>query len=107
VFVGGYCKFIAPAQAAALEHGASVSRRHATAETMYAHAAADFRLIRTFGHSTFLISKIIAKAKTGTTLYRKGFDSVNLDSRAIAFGLFIRYFVSIRANFPEKSDVQT
>jgi hypothetical protein len=39
-----------PAQTAAFENSASISRSHALAETMHAHTAADFRLIRTFCH---------------------------------------------------------
>jgi hypothetical protein len=50
---------LAAAQAAALKNSAPISRRHALAETMYAHAAADFWLIRTFRHSSFLTLKIL------------------------------------------------
>jgi hypothetical protein len=57
MFVGSHCEFMAAAQAAAFEHSAPIGRGHALAEAMHTHAAADFRLIRTFGHSSFLISK--------------------------------------------------
>jgi hypothetical protein len=48
---------MATAQTTALEHLASISGGHALAETMHAQTAANFRLIRTFCHSSFLISK--------------------------------------------------
>jgi hypothetical protein len=51
---------VAATQTAALEHGAPISSRHALAESMHAHAAADLRLVRTFRHSSFLALKIIA-----------------------------------------------
>jgi hypothetical protein len=50
---------LAAAQATAFENSAPISRGHALAETMHAHAAADFRLIRTFRHSSFLTLKIL------------------------------------------------
>jgi hypothetical protein len=50
---------IATAQAAALENCAPVSCRHALAESVDAHTAADFRLIRTFYHSSFLTLKML------------------------------------------------
>jgi hypothetical protein len=79
--VGGLRQLRATTQAAALEHRAPICRSHALAKAVHAHAAADLRLIRTFGHSSFLVSKIMAAAfQSGTTLYRRASDSVNLDS---------------------------
>jgi hypothetical protein len=60
MFVGGHSEFMSTAQAAAFEHGTPIRSGHALAETMHTHTAADFRLIRTFRHSSFLVSKIIA-----------------------------------------------
>lgn len=54
VFVGLDGQFVATLQAAALKDGAPVGSCHAGAEAMHAHAAADFWLIRSLGHSTFL-----------------------------------------------------
>jgi hypothetical protein len=51
---------MAAAQTSAFQDGAPVSRRHALAKTMDAHTAANLRLIRTFGHSSFLALKITA-----------------------------------------------
>ena len=48
---------MAAAQSAALENSAPISRSHALAESMHAHAAADLRLIRSFWHSSFLALK--------------------------------------------------
>ena len=59
MLIGSRRQLLATAQAATLKDGAPVSRRHALAETMYAHAAADFWLIRTFRHSSFLTLKIL------------------------------------------------
>ena len=73
-------------QTTALENSASIGRRHALAEAVYTHTASDLRLIRTFYHFSFLTLKIIAiiwfvPFNIGTTLYRKGPDSVNLEKR--------------------------
>jgi hypothetical protein len=73
---------VTASQAAAFENSAPISRGHALAESMHAHSAADLWLVRTFYHFSFLTLKIIAvfrilPFKTGTVLYRKGFDSVN------------------------------
>jgi hypothetical protein len=57
VLVGSHRQLLATAQASALEHRAPISRRHTTAEAMDTHTAADFRLIRTFRHSSFLTLK--------------------------------------------------
>jgi hypothetical protein len=57
MFVGGYREFVTTAQAAAFEHGAPIRGGHALAETMYTYTAADFWLIRTFRHTSFLVSK--------------------------------------------------
>jgi hypothetical protein len=51
---------MAAAQTTAFENGAAVRSRHALAKSMNAHTAADLRLVRTFGHSSFLTLKIIA-----------------------------------------------
>jgi hypothetical protein len=59
VLVGGHSQLLATAQAAALEDCAPIGCRHAVAESMHAHAAADFRLVRTFRHSSFLTLKIL------------------------------------------------
>ena len=92
---------MAPSQAAAFKHSTAISRRHSFAEPMHAHTAADFWLVRSFWHSSFLTLNTLLLINiqnldiyamlfydfflpgldTGTTLYRKGFDSVNLDSR--------------------------
>jgi hypothetical protein len=57
VLIGSHRQLLATAQAAALENRAPVSRRHAAAKPMNSHTAADFRLIRTFRHSSFLTLK--------------------------------------------------
>jgi hypothetical protein len=59
VIVGGHSQILATTQAAALQDCAPISCRHALAESMHAHAAADFRLVRTFWHSSFLTLKIL------------------------------------------------
>jgi hypothetical protein len=59
VLVGSHSQLLATAQAAALEDCAPIGRCHAVAESMHAHAAADFRLVRTFRHSSFLTLKIL------------------------------------------------
>jgi hypothetical protein len=59
VLIGSHRQLLATAQAAALENRAPVSRCHAVAETMNSHTAADFGLIRTFRHSSFLTLKIL------------------------------------------------
>jgi hypothetical protein len=59
VLVGSYCQLLATAQAAALQDCATIGCRHAFAESMHAHTAADFRLVRTFRHSSFLTLKIL------------------------------------------------
>jgi hypothetical protein len=53
------------AQTTALENSAPICSRHALAKPVDAHAAADLRLIRTFGHSSFLTLKIIAQTSVG------------------------------------------
>ena len=50
MLIGADGELVAPAQAAAFEHRAPISRGHALAEPMYTHAAADLRLIRSFWH---------------------------------------------------------
>jgi hypothetical protein len=88
VLVGSHSQLFATAQSAALQDGAPVGCRHALAESVHAHTAADFRLVRTFRHSSFLTLKNTALGLEcsikyaicqfiGMTLYRKGFDSVN------------------------------
>ena len=90
MLVGSHRQLIATTQAAAFEYSAPISRGHALAESMHAQAAADLRLIRTFYHSSFLTLKILRRVcwlrsiylqieptQIGTTLYRKGSDSVN------------------------------
>jgi hypothetical protein len=62
VFVHLNGQSMAAAQATTLEHGASVSRGHALAETMHAHTTADLRLIRSLWHTSFLVSKIITNS---------------------------------------------
>jgi len=59
MLVGSHSQLFATAQAAALQDCAPIGRRHAAAEAMHAHTAADFRLIRTFRHSSFLTLKIV------------------------------------------------
>jgi hypothetical protein len=59
VLVGSLCQLLAATQAATLENCAPISRGHALPETMHAHATADFWLIRTFRHSSFLTLKIL------------------------------------------------
>jgi hypothetical protein len=59
VLVGSHRQLLATAQAAALQDGATIGCRHALAESMHAHSAADFRLVRTFWHSSFLTLKIL------------------------------------------------
>jgi hypothetical protein len=63
----GFCsQAIATAQATTLEYFASICGRHALAEAMYTHAAADFGLVRSFRHIlSFLIQKIIAFPNPG------------------------------------------
>ena len=78
-------QLVTAAQTAALKNSAPIGRCHSLAEAVHTHTATDLRLIRTFYHFSFLTLKIIAILRfvpfnTGTTLYRKGFDSVNLDS---------------------------
>jgi hypothetical protein len=85
MIVGSHRQLLTTAQTTALEHGASIGGCHALAEAMHAHTAADLRLVRTFYHFSFLTLKIIAIIRfvpfnIGTTLYRMGPDSVNLDS---------------------------
>jgi hypothetical protein len=53
---------MAAAQSASFQNGAPVSRRHALAKAMDTHTTADLRLIRTFGHSSFLALKITASS---------------------------------------------
>jgi hypothetical protein len=88
VLIGGHSQLFATAQAAALQDCAPIGCRHAAAESVHAHTTADFRLVRTFRHSSFLTLKILPwvwsavlniaiRQLIGTTLYRKGFDSVN------------------------------
>jgi hypothetical protein len=48
---------MAAAQTSALQDSPPISSRHAFAKSMNAHTAANFRLIRTFGHSSFLALK--------------------------------------------------
>lgn len=60
MLIGGRRQFMTPAQTSALKNRAPISRSHAFTETVHAHAATDLRLIRTFCHSSFLTSKIIA-----------------------------------------------
>jgi hypothetical protein len=48
----GQC--VAAAHPAALQNFAAISSGHTLAETMYAHAPADFGLISAFGHSSSL-----------------------------------------------------
>ena len=57
---------IATTQAAALEHIAPVSGRHALAKSMYAHTAANLGLIRSFWHKLSSHKKIIAVPLLGT-----------------------------------------
>jgi hypothetical protein len=52
---------MAAPQTTAFQDGAPIGGRHALTETMHAHTATDFRLIRTFRHSSFLTLKIIAQ----------------------------------------------
>ena len=79
MLISGFRQLMAAPQAPALEHGAAICRGHALAKAMYAHAAANLRLIRTFGHSSFLISKIMA-----TGLFRPaGHYTVGLPIRSI------------------------
>jgi hypothetical protein len=59
VLVGSYSQLFATAQAAAFQNRAPIGCRHALAESMHAHTAADFRLVRTFWHSSFLTLKIL------------------------------------------------
>jgi len=66
MLVGFRSQAIAAAQAAALEHIAPVSGRHALAKAMYTHAPADFRLIRSFRHKLTSHKKIIAISSTGS-----------------------------------------
>lgn len=54
VFVGLYCELVTALEAAALEYCAAISRSHAFAETMHAHAAADLGLICSLRHSSLL-----------------------------------------------------
>jgi hypothetical protein len=62
----GFCRqAIATSQAAALKHIAPVCGCHAFAEAMYAHAAADFGLIRSFRHILSFYKKIIAFPDAG------------------------------------------
>jgi hypothetical protein len=88
VLVGSHRQLLATAQAAALQDGTPIGCRHALAESVHAHTAADFRLVRTFRHSSFLTLEILPWVWSavlnmqycqliGTTLYRKGSDSVN------------------------------
>jgi len=60
MLVGFGGQAMATTQASALEHLASSRSRHALAETMYAHAATDFGLIRSFRHIRSSHKKIIA-----------------------------------------------
>jgi hypothetical protein len=57
VFVGCDREFVTPAQAAAFEYGAPIGSGHAFAEPVHAHASANFRLVCSFWHSIFLVSK--------------------------------------------------
>jgi hypothetical protein len=59
VLVGSHRQLLATAQAAALQDGAPIGCCHAAAESVHAHTAADFRLVRTFRHSSFLALKIL------------------------------------------------
>jgi hypothetical protein len=59
VLVGSHSQLSATAQATALENRAPISRGHSLAESMNSHTAADFRLIRTFHHSSFLTLKML------------------------------------------------
>jgi hypothetical protein len=46
---------MAPAQAAALEHVATIGAGHALSKAVYAYAAADLGLIRSFHHSRYFL----------------------------------------------------
>jgi hypothetical protein len=59
MLVGSHRQLLATAQAAALKNRATIRRCHAAAESVYTDTAADFRLIRTFRHSSFLTLKIL------------------------------------------------
>jgi hypothetical protein len=60
MLVGGLCQLVAAPQSAALEYCAPIGRSHALAKAMHTHAAANLRLIRSFRHLSFLVSKIMA-----------------------------------------------
>jgi len=98
MLIGGLRQLLAAPQSSALQHRAPIGCRHALAKAMHAHAAADLRLIRTFGHSTFLISKNNGGwlLQTGTTLYRRASDSVNLDSSDLYGFLIIARMSALR-----------
>jgi hypothetical protein len=53
---------MATTQTTPFEDSAPISRRHALAKSMDAHTAANLRLVRTFGHSSFLALKITASS---------------------------------------------
>jgi hypothetical protein len=55
MLVGPDSELIAAAQTTALEHITSISRGHALSETVYAHAAADLGLVRSFYHSKYFL----------------------------------------------------
>lgn len=66
VFVGLDCEFVTALKAAAFEDCAAVSRGHAFAESMHAHAAADLGLVCSLGHSTIFLlflQKIITRSQ--------------------------------------------
>jgi hypothetical protein len=55
MLVGPDRQFVAAAQTAALEHITTVGRGHALSKTVYAYAAADLGLIRSFYHSKYFL----------------------------------------------------
>jgi hypothetical protein len=55
MLVGPNSQFIAAAQTAALEHITAISRGHALSKTVYAYAAADLGLVRSFYHSKYFL----------------------------------------------------
>jgi hypothetical protein len=59
VLVGSHRQLLSTAESAAFQDRAPIGCRHALAESVHAHAAADFRLVRTFRHSSFLTLKIL------------------------------------------------
>lgn len=55
MLVGLDCELVAALKAAALEHIATISRGHALAETVHAHATADLGLVCSFYHSKYFL----------------------------------------------------